>query len=93
MNKILTKMRGVAHARNSIRQTLKAQEASNKELRDQITPIWGDKSKEGVVADLSQQLAIGRARVRAAQTALHELKRSFRNYNKRYDRSLRHAAQ
>lgn len=93
MNKSLAKMRSIAHATNSIRQSLKEQEASNKSLREQITPIWDDKTKDGVVADLSRQLAIGRALVRAAQTALHELKHSFRNYNKRYDRSQRRAAQ
>lgn len=89
MNKNLEKMRGVAAATIAIRQSLKEQEASNKSLRDQITPIWDDKSKDGVVADLSGQLATGRAKVRACQTALHELKKSFRNYNKRYDRSQR----
>lgn len=93
MNKSLEKMRGIAHASNSIRQSLKTQEASNKSLREQITPIWDDKTKDGVVTDLSKQLAVGRARVRAAQIALHELKRAYRNYNKRYDRSQRHAAQ
>ena len=93
MNKSLAKMRSIAHATNSIRQSLKEQEASNKSLREQITPIWDDKSKDGVVADLSRQLSVGRAAVRAYQTTLHELKHSFRNYNKRYDRYQRRAAQ
>ena len=89
MNKNLEKMRGIAAATIAIRLTLKEQEVSNKAIRDQITPIWDDKSKNGVVADLSGQLATGRVKVRACQTALHELKKSFRNYNKRYDRSQR----
>lgn len=92
MNKALIKMASIAHATNSIRKSLKAQEESNKSLRDQITPIWGDRSKDGVVADLSKQLAVGRSRVRVYQTTLHELKRSFRNYNKRYDRAMRRTA-
>jgi phage-related tail protein len=93
MNKNLSKMRGVALATNSIRKSLKEQEETNKEYRNQITPIWDDKSMDKTVTALSQQLATGRAKVRAYQTALHELKKSFRNYNKRYDRSLRHTAQ
>lgn len=89
MNKNLEKMRGVAAATIAIRKSLKEQEVSNKSLRDQITPLWDKPEKDGVVSDLSKQLAVGRAKVRACQTALHELKKSFRNYNKRYDRSQR----
>lgn len=89
MNKNLEKMRGVAAATIAIRKSLKEQEATNKFIRDLITPIWDDKSKNVRVAELSGQLSIGRAKVRACQTALHELKKSFRNYNKRYDRSQR----
>jgi hypothetical protein len=92
MNKTLARMRGIAHAQNSIRKSLKEQEEKNKSLREQITPIWDDKSKDSVVAELSVSLSLGRASVRAAQVALHELKKSFRNYNKRYDRAQRHAA-
>lgn len=93
MNKNLRKMRGIALAQNAIRKSLKEQEYKNKSLREQITPIWDDKSKNGVVADLSLELSVGRSKVRASQVALHELKKSFRNYNKRYDRQLRRAAQ
>jgi hypothetical protein len=93
MNKMLANMRSVAHAAKEIRKTLKLHEEANKKLRESITPIWDNPEKDGIVADLSKQLTVGRANVRACQTALHELKKSFRNYNKRYDRTcMRHHA-
>ena len=87
-NKYLDKMSRVAHAANTIRKSIKEQEQWNKSLRDQITPIWGDKSKEGVVADLQEALTLGRTFVRENQTILHELKKALRHYNKRYDREV-----
>jgi hypothetical protein len=47
--------------------------------------MWGDKSKDGVVKDLSTTLAVGRSNVRAYQTALHELKVNLKAYNFEYD--------
>lgn len=88
MNKNLENMRSVAHSAKEIRKTLKLHEEANKKLRDSITPIWDDPEKDGVVADLSKQLAVGKASVRACQTALHELKKARANYNKRYDREI-----
>lgn len=79
------KMSRVARSINVFRKSLKEQEAKNKALRDQITPMWGDKSKDGVVKDLSTTLAVGRSNVRAYQTALHELKASLKAYNFMYD--------
>lgn len=40
-------MSRVARSINVFRKSLKEQEAKNKALRDQITPMWGDKSKDG----------------------------------------------
>jgi hypothetical protein len=79
------KMSRVARSINVFRKSLKEQEAKNKALRDQITPRWGDKSKDGVVKDLSKNLAVGRLNVRAYQTALHELKANLKAYNFEYD--------
>jgi len=79
------KMSRVARSINVFRKSLKEQECTNKALRDQITPMWGDKSKDGVVKDLSTSLAVGRSKVRAYQTALHELKANLRAYNFAYD--------
>lgn len=78
-------MSRVARSINVFRKSLKEQETKNKALRDQITPMWGDKSKDGVVKDLSTTLAVGRSNVRAYQTALHELKVNLRAYNFEYD--------
>lgn len=78
-------MSRVARSINVFRKSLKEQEAKNKALRDQITPMWGDKSKDGVVKDLSTTLAVGRSKVRAYQTALHELKANLKAYNFEYD--------
>jgi hypothetical protein len=78
-------MSRVARSINVFRKSLKEQEAKNKALRDQITPMWGDKSKDGVVKDLSTTLAVGRSNVRAYQTALHELKVNLKAYNFEYD--------
>jgi hypothetical protein len=89
MNKMLTRMRSIAHATKEIRKTLKLHEEANKKLRDSITPLWDNPEKDGVVADLSKQLTVGRANVRACQTILHELKKSFKHYNKRYDMAVR----
>lgn len=79
------KMSRVARSINVLRKSLKEQEYTNKALRDQITPMWGDKSKDGVVKDLSTALTVGRSHVRAYQTALHELKASLSTYNFEYD--------
>lgn len=87
MRNNLARMRGVATAAAVIRQSLKEQEASNKSIRDQITPLWSKPEKDGVVADLSEQLAHGKKNVRVYQTALHELKKSYRDYNRQYDYS------
>ena len=89
MNKNLEKMRRISAATIEIRLSLKQQEESNKSLRDRITPIWNDPESEKLVSLLSDNLLLGREKVKACQIALHELKKAFRNYNKRYDRSQR----
>lgn len=70
---------------NTIRISLKVQEAKNKEYRTQISEGWSDRTRDKELETLHKQLAEGRKVVRAYQTALHELKVSRRSYNTIYD--------
>ena len=74
-----------ARAINTIRISLKEQEAKNKEYRNQITAGWSDRTRDKELETLHKQLADGRRTLRAWQTALHELKRSRSAYNAEYD--------
>lgn len=75
-----------ARAINTIRISLKGQEAKNKEYRNQITAGWSDRTRDAELETLHRQLSDGRRTVRAYQTALHELKRSRSTYNAEFDR-------
>jgi hypothetical protein len=70
---------------NTIRKSLKEQEAANKECRSQISAGWSDRTKDEELEVLHKQLVDGRCRVRAWQTALHELKKSRSKYNSDFD--------
>jgi len=70
---------------NTIRISLKVQEAKNKEYRTQITAGWSDRTRDDELEILHKQLTDGRRTVKAWQTALHELKRSRSVYNAEYD--------
>ena len=70
---------------NTIRISLKSQEAKNKEYRNQITAGWSDRTRDAELETLHRQLSDGRRTVRAWQTALHELKRSRSAYNAEFD--------
>lgn len=83
----LTKMRSISTAIVSLRESLKAQEQRNLKYRQGITDLWSDKKQEDKVALLSDNLAIGRAKVRAAQSELHRLKARLKYHNQRYDLS------
>ena len=83
----LTKMRSISTAIVSLRESLKAQEKRNLTYRKKITDLWSDKKKEDEVAVLSDNLAIGRAKVRATQYELHDLKARLKYHNQRYDLS------
>ena len=74
-----------ARAINTIRISLKGQEAKNKEYRNQITAGWSDRTRDAELETLHKQLSDGRRTVRAYQTALHELKRSRSAYNAEFD--------
>ena len=75
-----------ARAINTIRISLKSQEAKNKEYRNQITAGWSDRTRDAELETLHRQLSDGRRTVRAWQTALHELKHARSAYNAEYDR-------
>ena len=70
---------------NTIRISLKAQEAKNKEYRTQITAGWSDRTRDDELEILHKQLTDGRRTVKAYQTALHELKHARSAYNAEYD--------
>lgn len=74
-----------ARAINTIRISLKSQEAKNKEYRTQITAGWSDRTRDAELETLHKQLSDGRRTVRAYQTALHELKIARKVYNTSYD--------
>ena len=70
---------------NTIRISLKTQEAKNKEYRTQITAGWSDRTRDDELETLHKQLTDGRRTVKAYQTALHELKHARSAYNAEYD--------
>ena len=70
---------------NTIRISLKTQEAKNKEYRTQITAGWSDRTRDDELEILHKQLTDGRRAVKAYQTALHELKHARSAYNAEYD--------
>ena len=70
---------------NTIRISLKTQEAKNKEYRTQITAGWSDRTRDDELEILHKQLTDGRRTVKAYQTALHELKHARSAYNAEYD--------
>lgn len=74
-----------ARAINTIRISLKSQEAKNKEYRTQITAGWSDRTRDAELETLHRQLSDGRRTVRAYQTALHELKHARSAYNAEFD--------
>lgn len=87
-----TKIVGIsdcAKAINTIRISLKSQEAKNKEYRNQITAGWSDRTRDAELEALHKQLSNGRRTVRAWKTALHELKHARSVYNAEYDRLQR----
>jgi hypothetical protein len=70
---------------NTIRISLKTQEAKNKEYRTQITAGWSDRTRDDELEILHKKLVDGRRTVKAYQTALHELKHARSAYNAEYD--------
>lgn len=79
------RMSRIARAMNAIKTVLKAQEASNKELRNKITEAWSDRTRDAEVKEMQRNLKRGRKTVTGYQTALHELKWDFKTYNFEFD--------
>lgn len=85
----LTKMREIRINQHDVRVSLKNREEKNKNLREQITPIWvleKDKRTEELTS-LTKSLVDGRAKVREYQYQLGEFKRELRATNRAYDYS------
>ena len=78
----LESMRRVANSMKVIRQSLNEQETENKQIRVSLVSVWGDREK---TTPLLRELSVGRKKVRAYQTILHELKFSMKSYNYNYD--------
>ena len=89
MAKELEKMREIRINQTNIRISLKKREERNKELREQITPIWLDKERDAEVQGLSKELFKGREKVRLYQKTLREFKVNLRETNRSYDLNAR----
>jgi len=85
MAKELEKMREIRIQQKNIRISLQKREERNKELREQITPIWADKERDAEVKGLSKELFKGREKVRGYQKMLREFKVNLRKTNRSYD--------
>ena len=83
--KALRKIRDLSLAQVAIRKSLKDNEENNKKIRASITKLWDDRSKDEEVSVLAKKLIVGRAKVRAYQYALRDLKLGKRHWNKCYD--------
>jgi len=89
MVKQLEKMREIRIQQKDIRVSLQKREERNKQLREQITPIWTDPCKEYEVYQLNKELIKGREKVRGYQRTLREFKVNLRETNRSYDLSAR----
>ena len=89
MAKELEKMREIRIQQKNIRISLQKREERNKELREQITPIWADPCKEYEVYQLSKELIKGRAKTKNYQKLLREFKVNLRETNRSYDLNVR----
>ena len=82
-------MREIRVQQKNIRILLQKREERNKELREQITPIWADPCKEYDVFMLNKELCKGREKVRGYQKTLREFKANLREANRSYDLNVR----
>ena len=87
MAKELERMREIRIEQKNVRISLQKREERNKELREQITPIWTDKEKDAQVQGLSKELFKGRERVKNYQKLLREFKVNLKETNRSYDLS------
>jgi len=87
MAKELEKMREIRIQQKNIRISLQKREERNKQLREQITPIWADPCKEYEVYQLSKELIKGRAKTKNYQKLLREFKVNLKETNRSYDLS------
>lgn len=79
------KMRGARHAQISLREALKSNEEINRRLRNEIAPLWDNKEQNKKLTELSVRLVCGKAKVRAYQSALRDVKLYIKAANKAYD--------
>lgn len=89
MVKELEKMREIRIQQKNIRVSLQKREERNKQLREQITPIWTDPCKEYEVYELSKELIKGREKTKNYQKTLREFKVNLRETNRSYDLNAR----
>ena len=82
-------MREIRIQQKNIRVSLQKREERNKQLREQITPIWADPCKEYDVIMLNKELIKGRDKVRGYQKTLREFKVNLRETNRSYDLNAR----
>lgn len=80
-------MREIRIQQKDIRVSLQKREERNKQLREQITPIWADPCKEYEVYQLSKELIKGRAKTKNYQKLLREFKVNLKETNRSYDLS------
>ena len=89
MAKELEKMREIRIQQKNIRISLQKREKRNKELREQITPIWTDPCKGYEVYMLNMELFKGREKTKNYQKMLREFKVNLRETNRSYDLNAR----
>ena len=81
----LERMREIRTKQKNIRISLKRREEQNKSIREKITPMWDNPTKEYEVYELSKELAKGRKHVKNYQSALRQFKLDLKETNRSYD--------
>ena len=82
MSREIRRMRELKHAQICLRKSLTMQEETNSKLRSNIAVIW-NKGYDSQMSAFANELALGRAKVRAFQYALGDIKKRIKMWNRK----------
>lgn len=82
MSREKRRMRELKHAQICLRKALAMQEETNVKIRSNIAVIW-NKGYDSQMNTYANELALGRAKVRAFQYALGDIKKRIKMWNKK----------
>lgn len=82
MSREKRRMHELRHAQICLRKSLTMQEETNAKLRSNIAVIW-NKGYNSQMSTYANELALGRAKIRAFQYALGDVKKRIKMWNKK----------